>query len=180
MTDDANALPKKAWGWLAALGVLLIAMGIFAIAAPLVASLAVGAWIGVLFLIAGVGQIAHAVSVKGWRPSLGHLAVGAIYGIGGLLVIFKPLAGLMAFTLLICAMLLAAGVVRLIAAFQLRPAPGWGWLAAAGATALIAGVAVFASFPGSSLWLLGLLAGLSFLSEGWALLTLGLLLRKAR
>ena len=179
MTDDATALPKRAWGWLAGLGILLIVMGVFAIAAPLVASLAVEAWIGVLFLIAGIGQVAHAVSVKGWRPSLGHLAVGAIYGIGGLLVIFKPLAGLMAFTLLICAMLLAAGAARLIAAFQLRPAPGWGWLAVAGVASLIAGAAVFASFPGASLWLLGLLAGLSFLSEGWALLTLGLLLRRA-
>jgi len=177
---DADRAPVLSPGWLLFLGLLLIAMGALAIAMPFVASLAVEAWIGVVFLVAGLGQAAHALSAKGWKASLGHLAVGLIYALGGLLVIFKPLAGLVAFTLLICAMLVASGIARLIAAFQLRPAAGWGWLALAGVGALIAGFLVFASFPGSALWLLGLLAGLSFLSEGFALVTLAGLARKAR
>lgn len=179
MTDVAPEVPKISWGWLVFLGVLMIALGIYAIAAPFVASLAVSAWIGVLFLIAGIGEIAHGFSVKGWKPSLGHGAIGVIYLIGGLLVIFEPLAGLVTFTILICAMLLVSGVVRISAGFQMRPEMGWGWLVGAGVASLIAGVAVFLSFPGSAAWLLGLLAGLSFLSEGWALVALGLVARKA-
>lgn len=178
MTDTAPAAPAISWGWLVFLGVLMIALGVFAIAAPFVASLAVSAWIGVLFLIAGLGEVAHGVSAKGWKPGLGHAAIGVIYLIGGLLVIFKPLAGLVTFTLLICAMLLVSGVVRISAGFQMRPETGWGWLVGAGVASLIAGVAVFVSFPGSAIWLLGLLAGLSFLSEGWALVALGLVARK--
>ena len=42
-----------------------------------------------------------------------------------------------------------------------------------------AAAVILAAFPCAALWLLGLLAGFAFLSEGWALVVLGLAARKA-
>ena len=93
------------WKWLVGIGVLLVVMGIFAILAPFLASVAINAWIGVAFLLAGIAQVAQSFGRGGWREALGHLLIGAVYILGALLVIFNPLAGLMAFSLVIVIML---------------------------------------------------------------------------
>lgn len=166
------------WKWLVGIGVLLIVMGALAILAPFLASVAINAWIGAAFLLAGVGQVAQSFGRGGWREALGHLLIGAVYIVGALLVIFNPLAGLFAFSLVIVVMLAVSGVVRLYEGFRMRPAKGWGWMVSAGALALLAAIVIYASFPGSALWLLGLIAGIAFVSDGAALLALGLAARK--
>lgn len=171
---------SRNWAWIAGAGVLLIVMGALAILAPFLASVAIGMWIGVAFLVAGIGQIVQAMRTGGWKASLGHTLIGAVYVIGGLLAVFDPLAGLFAFSLIVVAMLAISGAVRLVQGLRMRPAKGWTWLAASGAVALVAAAAIYASFPGGALWLLGLLAGISFVMDGATLLGLGLAARKAR
>ncbi|MDF2235406.1 HdeD family acid-resistance protein [Albimonas sp. CAU 1670] len=167
------------WKWLVGIGLLLIVMGVFAILAPFLASVAINAWIGVAFLLAGIAQVAQSFGKGGWREAIGHLLIGAVYIIGALLVIFDPLAGLMAFSLVIVLMLAISGAVRIVEGLRMRPAQGWGWMTAAGVAAVIMALVIYASFPGSALWLLGLLAGIAFVSDGSALLALGLAARKA-
>ncbi len=158
--------------WLTVLGIVLIIIGVLAILMPLVSSIVVVAWFGAFFIIAGVAQIVQAFQAKGWEKGLGHVLIGLVYALGGLMMVFNPLAGMIALSRFVVAMLLVSGVLRLWAAFKMRPRKGWGWLAFAGVTAVVAAVLVFASFPGSALWLLGLIAGISFITEGWALVAL--------
>ncbi|WP_339950127.1 DUF308 domain-containing protein [uncultured Albimonas sp.] len=167
------------WKWLVGIGVLLVIMGVFAILAPFLASVAINAWIGVAFLLAGIAQVAQSFGKGGWREALGHLLIGAVYIIGALLVIFNPLAGLLAFSAVIVLMLAVSGAVRIYEGLRMRPAKGWGWMTAAGLAALVAALVIYASFPGSAMWLLGLLAGIAFISDGTALLALGLAARNA-
>lgn len=166
------------WKWLVGIGVLLVVMGVFAILAPFLASVAINAWIGVAFLLAGIAQVAQSFGRGGWREALGHLLIGAVYILGALLVIFNPLAGLMAFSLVIVIMLAVSGIVRIVEGLRMRPSQGWGWMTAAGVAALVAALAIYAAFPGSAMWLLGLIAGIAFVSDGSALLALGLAARK--
>ena len=170
---------SRNWGWIAGAGALLIAMGVLAILAPFFASVAIGMWIGFPFLIAGIGQVVQAMRDGGWKESLGHMLIGAVYVIGGLLAIFDPLAGLFAFSLIVVVMLAISGAVRLAQGLRMRPARGWGWMAASGAVGLAAALIIYASFPGAALWLLGLLAGISFVMDGTTLLGLGLAARRA-
>ena len=158
---------------------MLIVMGAFAILAPFIASVAISAWIGVAFLLAGIAQIARTFERKGGRAFVLHLLIGAVYIIGALLVIFDPMAGLFAFSLVIVAMLAISGAARLVEGLSRRPEPGWGWMVAAGALALAAAIAIYAAFPGAALWLLGVLAGIAFVSDGASLLALGLAARQA-
>ena len=64
------------WKWLVGIGVLLVVMGVFAILAPFLASVAINAWIGVAFLLAGIAQVAQSFGRGGWREALGHLSRG--------------------------------------------------------------------------------------------------------
>ncbi len=191
MADGAKADPGAALGpvpevlrrnanGLIALGVVLMLAGAAALAAPFVASLAVGLWIGLGFLCAGLAQAAQAWRAEGWRGRILHVASGVVYVLGGLLIAFKPLAGLVVLSTLVVATLLVSGVMRLVAGLTLRPETGWGWITAGGAAAIGAALLIWASFPGATLILLGVLAGVAFLMEGWGVATLGFAARRAR
>ncbi len=170
LTDDMRKAIATNRKWLTALGVVLIVLGVAAIAAPFVASIAMNAWIGAFFLIGGIAQITQAFQARGWQKGLGHVLLGLVYSLGGLLMLFNPLAGLVAITLLVTAALLASGLMRIVAGLSMRPRKGWGWLVLAGVVALVAAALIYVSFPGSAFWLLGVIAGVSFVMEGWALI----------
>ena len=169
---------SRSWKWIIALAAILIVGGTLAILSPFVTGLVVTTWVGITFLVAGAAQVVQAFNAAGWKGTASHMLSGAFYALGGLVLIFDPLAGMVALSLIIVAVLLASGVVRIYAALQLRPEDGWGWIMASGALAVVAALVIWASFPGSSLWLLGLIAGIAFIGEGWSLMFIGLAARK--
>ncbi|MBK0397912.1 HdeD family acid-resistance protein [Limibaculum sp. M0105] len=164
--------------WLLVLGGVLVVGGTCAVLSPFVASVFVLSIIGVVFLFAGVAQIVQAFGAQGWKGGTLHVLAGVLYTVGGLLVLFKPLAGLMAVTLVVVATFLAGGVVRLVAGWQLRPEDGWGWIVLSGLASTLAGVVIWANFPASAVVVLGLIAGFSFIMEGWGMIVLGLAARR--
>jgi uncharacterized membrane protein HdeD (DUF308 family) len=164
---DAPDIVRKHWIWLAILGGALIVGGVFAIGAPVAAGIAATLVIGATLIVCGALQAVGAVRKKGWRGRVWHGAGAAIYLIGGLLLAFQPLAGTVALSLLIVAILIVDGATRVAMGFRIRPERGWGWLAASGAVsaAIGLGLAVFA-LPVASLTLLGVFVGASLLLEG--------------
>lgn len=179
-TPGSTAIARN-WIWILLLGVVLVAGGVAALSAPFVASVAVSLWIGVAFLCAGAAQLLQSLQAKGWRGAVWHIASGAIYVLGGLLVVFRPLEGLVVITTLIVATLFVSGLLRLFAGlFMVRPEPGWGWITAGGVVAVAAAALIWLSFPGATLVLLGVLAGVAFITEGWGMIMLGLAARKMR
>jgi len=176
--EQISATLSRSWKWIIALAVILIVGGTLAILMPFISSLVITTWVGITFLVAGGAQVIQAFSAQGWKGTGMHMLCGALYIIGGLVLIFDPLAGMIALSLIVVATLLASGVLRMYAAWQLRPEDGWGWIMAGGALAVAAGLVIWANFPGASVWLLGLIAGISFIGEGWALLFIGIAARK--
>ena len=59
-----DALSRN-WGWLLALGILMIILGLMAIAAPVYATFAVQALLGWILIIGGIAQGVHAFMAKG-------------------------------------------------------------------------------------------------------------------
>lgn len=168
------------WGWLVGLGILSIVVGTLAILLPFVSSIAVNAMIGALFFVAGVAALIHAWRDGAWKGRLAQVGIGIVYLIGGALVVLEPFAALVAFSIVVAVMMLVAGVWRVWEGVKMRPEPGWGWMTTAGALMAAIGVAIWFAFPGAAFWLLGTLAGVGFIAEGWALLFLGLDARRAR
>ena len=173
----SDALARN-WVWLIVLAIVLIAGGTLAILAPFVTGLVVTTWVGIAFLASGVVQVIQCLQAKGWKGMAMHVLSGLLYIGGGVVLLFDPLAGLIALSLIVVVTLIASGLLRAYAAWQIRPDDGWGWIMASGILAVVAGIMIWASFPGSALWLLGLIAGISFIGEGWTLLFIGLAARR--
>lgn len=168
---DLAARLEENWLLVAALGAFLIAGGVLALMMPVAAGLALSVVIGVVMLGAAVFQALHAFRTSGWRSRAWSGASAAVYAVGGALIAFSPLSGVVALSLLVLSVFLADGVLRLIIGLRTRPAPGWGWLAATGLISAAASAAILLFFlPVASVTLLGAFAGAALIMEGAAFL----------
>jgi uncharacterized membrane protein HdeD (DUF308 family) len=166
------------WGWFLVLGIVFILGGIFAIAAPFIATLFVTVFIGASLAVAGVVQIIHAWRMRSWSGFLWQLLVGVIILAGGIAIYWNPFVGALTLTLFVAAMFVVKGIFQLMLAFRVRPHDGWGWLAASGVIALIVGVLIYSGWPFSAVYALGTLAGISLIFSGWAYVMISLAARR--
>jgi uncharacterized membrane protein HdeD (DUF308 family) len=171
---------SRNWGWLLALGILMVLLGLFAIAAPVVATIAVQIMLGWLLVIGGIAQGVHAFMVKGWAGFLLALLSAILYLVVGILLLINPVAGAVALTIIFAAFLVVEGIFKIVMALRVRDHRGWGWLLASGIVSLILGALIWAQWPSSALWVIGLLVGIQLVFTGWALVMLALAARAWR
>ena len=173
MAEQLTAADVRAatggWWLLALIGVLSITAGIVILIKP-GDSLATLAVIAGIFLLAD-GILELAASLMHSTQSRGTLALlGALTAIVGVLLIRHPIQGIAAIALLIGIWLIAVGVIRIIAAFEVEEHRGWTLFA--GAIELLAGI-VIVSDPNIGFATLALLAGIAFIFNGMGMLALG-------
>jgi uncharacterized membrane protein HdeD (DUF308 family) len=169
---------RHRWGWFVALGIALIVLGAIAFFNTLLATVASVYTVAILMLIGGAAQIAHAFGVKTWSGFFWWLGAGVIYALGGLFALFNPLLASAILTLLLASALIVGGALRIIVAIRERPRRHWGWVLAAGVVTLLAGLVIALGWPVSSLWVLGLFLAVDLTFQGWAMVAVGLALRR--
>jgi len=163
-TPGLGSRPHR--GWSIAWGILLIIMGILALLMPEIAAMATVLTLAWLLLVAGIVEIVHSLQTRhragfGWK-----LAAGIITLVLGLLMLFFPIAGVATLALWIGAFIFAGGIVRVILAFRVKPAKGWGWVLFDGILAIIIGGLIAWGWPASSIAFIGLLTGFWLLFSG--------------
>jgi len=165
---------RENWGWLLALGLVLIVLGVLALGSSVLVTQVWAVLLGVVLLIGGVLQIVQMVSARGWRGGLWHLAAGVLYAVAGGLLIAEPLVGAAWLTLFLAAFFLVDGVFKVVMAFQLRDHPNWGWLLLDGVVLVALGVLLWSEWPASGLFAIGLFIGIQmiFTGAGFAALAL--------
>jgi uncharacterized membrane protein HdeD (DUF308 family) len=171
---------SRNWGWLLAFGILMIILGIFAIGAPVVATIAFQVVLGWLLVIGGIAEGIHAFMAQNWRGFLFELLSAILYVVVGALLLFNPLLGAAALTLLLAVFLVVEGIFKIIMALRVRDHRGWGWVLASGILSLILGAMIWAQWPASGLWVIGLLVGIQLLFTGWSVVMLALAARAHR
>ena len=171
---------SRNWRWLLALAILLLVLGLMAIAAPVYATFAVQVLLGWILIIGGIGQGVHAFMARGWGGFLLELLSAFLYLAVGVLLLVNPVEGALALTIVLAAFLLVEGVFKIVMAWRVRGHPRWGWLLASGVLSLILGALIWAEWPSSALWVIGLLVGVHLLFTGWALIMLALAARTWR
>lgn len=174
--DVAQA--RKDWGWYVALGILLILVGIYAIWAEGAATLASVFALGIVLLIAGIGQLVAAFMARGAGHMILMLLVGVLDIIVGLMLLEHPIGGALVVTLLLAALLVFGGVFRFISALWLQ-FPNYGWVAAGGVLSTILGILLWAQWPFSAIWFIGFVVGLNFIFAGITWTALGFKLKAA-
>ncbi len=160
-------------------GIILVILGLAAIALPPIATLAFTIIIGWIFLISGVVGLFTtfwARHVPGFWWSL----ISAIIGIGaGVVLLLWPITGTLSLTLVLIAFFVIEGIVSIMYAIEHRNqlTGRWGWMLVSGIIDLILAGIIFAGLPGTAEWALGLLVGINMLFGGAALIAMALAAR---
>lgn len=177
-TDTIKAELQAKWGWFLALGVILLIFGALAAANIMVATTVSVFYVGLLMIAAGVVEIVHAFSVKGWGNTIFAVAAGLLYTIAGIFAFIDPVMTSKVITLFLGIALIVAGVVRIVHALSDRNNNSRIWILFSGVITALAGTVILIGWPVNSLWILGLFLAIDLLIQGVAYTMLGLGLRK--
>ncbi len=147
------------------LGVLMTLLGFGAILYSTLATIASVVFLGGILLSAGIAHLIHSFWVRQWKGVFVSVLLSVFLGILGCLCIFSPVATAVAITLLIGAFFLVVGIVRMMSAIFLR-FDRWGWYFLNGFVSLVLGILIFAGWPTSGLWVIGLFIGIDIFLAG--------------
>lgn len=170
---------SKKWALFIALGAVLIALGFIACVDAISVTLASTIFIGILLIIAGALQVAHAFAVRDWGGVLFSVLFGLLYIMAGGMIIEEPATGSVMITLFAAACFIVVGLMRSILAIQYRSLPGWGIVLAGGLISLMVGLCLYFTLPWSGLWLIGTFVGVELIASGIGWLQFGLALRQS-
>ena len=169
-TPDSDAGSGR--GWFIALGVVLVILGLVALWNVIDASLVTTVIIGWVLVIAGIATFVGAFTTDlglGWR--ILQLVLGILYVVVGFDLIADPLSGAIAVTIVIGAMLIADGVVRIVAFFMDRPRSSF-WMIVLAVINILFGLWVWTNIPVSGI-VIGVFVGVQLLVAGMAWIVAG-------
>jgi len=170
--------PRSKWGWFVLLGILQILLGIFCWFDVVAATLVGTIFIGAALVVGGVLQIAHAFLDRAWGGFLLHLLSGILYAIAGFLIMREPIQGSVVLTIIIGAVLIVAGVSRLVLALSHWHLGGSALLLLGGLISIGVGIGLYLTLPWSGLWVLGTLIAIELIFHGASWVEFGLSLRR--
>src|ERR1700710_2229415 len=130
-------------------GILFVIMGLAAMIVPPLASLAVTIFLGWMFLISGIAGLAltfWARQMPGfwWSLISAALATGA-----GIILLARPMQGILTLTIVVSAYFLAEGVATIMYALEHRRelSERWTWMAFAGALDIAISAMIITGLP---------------------------------
>jgi len=164
------------WRLFLAQGVVMVILGGLAVAWPALSTVAVDIYIGWLFLISGVVGLIAMFSARDVPAFLWTLLTAALSMAVGIMLLWKPNAGVISLTIVLTAFFIAEGIFQIVASLLYRDVlPGsWGWMVASGICDLILAAVIIYGWPNTADWTLGLLVGISLITSGIAIIVVAI------
>ena len=189
MTNTSNIQPSASlasgieplrakWGWIIALGVVYVIVGVIALGSVVLATAASVFLVGIMMVIAGVAEIINAFQIKTWGKFVLWLLLGALYVLAGFVAFSNPLLTAVVLTLLLGAALVVSGIVRIVLAFSMKGGTPWGWALLSGVITLLLGLIILVRWPFSSLYVLGIFLGIDLVIAGASWIAIGIGLKQ--
>ncbi|MGY3615049.1 HdeD family acid-resistance protein [Bradyrhizobium sp. USDA 10063] len=176
LQSEVNAAVKAHWKAFLFEGILLAVLGLAAMIVPPFASLAVTIFLGWMFLISGIGGLILTYWAREMPGFWWSLISAALAVLAGLLLLARPMQGVLTLTIVVGAYFVAEGVATIMYALEHRRelTGRWSWLLIAGLMDIVIAFIIIAGLPGSAEWALGLLVGLNLLFGGATLIGMAL------
>jgi uncharacterized membrane protein HdeD (DUF308 family) len=148
------------------LGLVMLLLGTAAIVFPMFATLVAALLVGWVLLVSGCVTLIGSFSIHGTGPFFAALLLALLSIAAGVFLLFNPLAGAIALTLMVGVLFMLQGAFEMFFAFEMRPHPGWLGMLVSGIASAIVAVMIAAGWPGISVIVLGILLGVNFISTG--------------
>ena len=174
--EQLSAAVRRHWILFLSEGIVLVILGMLAVMAPAIASVAATVFFGWILLLSGIVGLVSTLRARA-APGFTWSLLSALVGIvAGVLLLGWPLPGTVSLTAVLIAFLLVEGGVSIMYALEHRSALSgrWGWMLASGILDVFLGLLLLVGLPGTALWALGLLVGINMLFGGWALILMAL------
>jgi uncharacterized membrane protein HdeD (DUF308 family) len=180
LQSEMSAAVREHWKAFLIEGILLVVLGLAAMILPPLASLAVTIFLGWMFLISGVAGLALTFWARQMPGFWWSLISAALAVLAGLVLLARPVQGVLTLTIVVGAYFLAEGVTTIMYALEHRRelSERWSWLLFAGILDILIAAMIIAGLPGSAEWAIGLLVGINLLFGGASLIGMALAARR--
>ena len=163
---------KKHWLLFIGLGIILLILGIAALATANILAKKLTTLVGGILLLAGVIQ-----GIYAWRLRQLLAILNAMLYLGiGILLLATPKQGAFTLMLLLALFFALEGIFEMGMALNLRPLANWTWLLVSGIIAVILCVVVLSTEiwlqPTAAPWFLGVFVGANLIPSGIAIIQL--------
>ncbi|RJE84880.1 HdeD family acid-resistance protein [Paracoccus onubensis] len=158
----------------AILGGLSIIAGGLALANPLAATLTAERLAGWSFLFIGILEMIAMFRQQSWRGRIWAILAGLALAILGIMLLTRPLAGILSLTFIVAILFLTVGMVKIAMAFALGRSTAFWMILLSGALSVILAVMIFVNFPASAATILGVLLAVELISNGISLIALSI------
>ena len=169
------------WRGFLVTGVVMVILGILAATLPNVSSLAIEILVGWLFFTGGLVRAATVMRGRHlpgyWGSILGGVCAMAL----GALLIARPLQGVVTLALVMAAVFAVEGITAILIGFDFRRhVKNWLLTVSGGVINLVLAYLIWAQWPGSATWIIGLYAGVNMIMIGIPLIATALAARTLR
>jgi uncharacterized membrane protein HdeD (DUF308 family) len=150
---------------LIALGVLTILLGVFAMLVPGITGLSVVMLLGVVVVIAGLARIIWAFLSGSFGRGMAGFILGGLTAFCGVILLANPLFASGVMTVVLALYFIVDGFSEIVAGFRSLRTGGC-WMLLAGLISLALGVMIWAQFPLSGIYAMGILLGIKLFFAG--------------
>jgi len=181
LQSEMSAAVKAHWKAFLFEGILLAILGLAAMIVPPLASLAVTIFLGWMFLISGVAGLIVTFWARQMPGFWWSLFSAALAVLAGLVLLARPMQGVLTLTIVVGAYFLAEGVATIMYALEHRRelSERWSWLLVSGLMDILISFLIISGLPGSAEWAIGLLVGINLVLGGASLVGMALAARKS-
>ncbi|HAG62394.1 MAG TPA: hypothetical protein DCL40_05765 [Coxiellaceae bacterium] len=159
------------WGMLLVVGLILIVLGLTAVALPKLSTFAIFKVIGWVLFLAGFFQLFQLIgaNIQMWERLGSLLILALFYAFLGLFIILYPDEVTQLISTILGLFFFVAGLVKLFVAFQLYPSRYWHWVLLTGIIGVMIAIFLFTVSAKVEANLLGYLVGFYLLLHGISL-----------
>jgi len=159
-------------------GIISIILGMCALLAPGFTGLSIATILGVIILIGGIVRIFWAFAAETLGKGIWRFAIGGLTLLCGIALVLHPMLASGVLTILLAVYFILDGGFEIFAGIA-RWGFGGGWLLFGGIVSLLLGFMIWAQFPLSGAWAIGVLLGIKLFFVGLIMLMGGSAMRSA-
>jgi uncharacterized membrane protein HdeD (DUF308 family) len=166
------------WKFFLAEGIVMLVLGLVAIAVPEIASLAIAILIGWLFFIGGIFRTLSVLRHRDMPGFAWSLLTAVLAIVLGLVLLLRPMAGVLTLTIALVIFFVVEGIAAILLAIEhRRHLASWGWVLLSGLVDLLLAFLIWDGWPSSAGWAIGLLVGINMVFVGLSMIMTALAAR---